>query len=201
MEMRCIRGKEIAFAMQNPMSAFNPVMTIGAHFVETIRTHIPLSKREAIKYAVDYLNQVGLANGEMLLRKYPFQLSSGMLQRVMIAMAVCLKPRLLIADEPTTALDTGCQLDILKLLDRMRNQYGMSILLVSHDFGVIAQLADEVGVMCEGRLVERASVHHIFDSPEHEYTRALLGARRQLAGKGDIHHVEGGTRSDEYVRV
>ncbi|MGG1443220.1 ABC transporter ATP-binding protein [Brevibacillus laterosporus] len=175
-----IRGSEIAFIMQNPMTAFNPVRTIGRHFIETLRTHFPITKREAQKMAVEHLEKMDLPNPESILKQYPFQLSGGMLQRVMIAITMSLHPSILIADEPTTALDTTNQLQILKQLDRIRKEYDTGILLVSHDLGVIAQLADEVAVMYGGYIVEKAPVWKLFNHPMHPYTRVLLQARLGL---------------------
>ncbi|MBG9585569.1 ABC transporter ATP-binding protein [Cytobacillus firmus] len=179
-EMRKIRGKDIAFIMQNPMNAFTPVFTIGHQFVETIRTHSELNKKQAKELAIDTMLSVNLPNPDKLLKSYPCQLSGGMLQRVMIAMAACLNPSVIIADEPTTALDLHNQLLVLRLLDKVRSRYGTSILLISHDLGVISEMADDVIVMQYGRIVERASVFDLFDHPEHEYTKKLLRTRPTL---------------------
>ncbi|RFU69248.1 nickel import ATP-binding protein NikD [Peribacillus saganii] len=179
-EMRKIRGKDIAFIMQNPMNAFTPVFTIGHQFVETIRTHSSLNKKQAKELAIDTMQSVNLPNPDKLLKSYPFQLSGGMLQRVMIAMAACLNPSVIIADEPTTALDLHNQLLVLRLLDKVRSRYGTSILLISHDLGVISEMADDVIVMQYGRIVESANVFDLFDHPEHEYTKKLLRTRPTL---------------------
>lgn len=179
-EMRRIRGKEIALIMQNPMNAFAPVFTIGDQFVETIRTHMALTKKQAVALAVDSMLDVNLPDPSGLMRLYPFQLSGGMLQRVMIAMSMCLRPSILIADEPTTALDVANQLQVLRMLDRIRSENGTSILLISHDLGVISELADEVAVMQQGRIVEKADVFELFDHPQHAYTKQLLDARLTL---------------------
>ncbi len=176
-EMRTIRGKEIGSIMQNPMNAFTPVYTIGSQFVETLRTHTRISKQQAIQQAIEALASMNLPDPHKLLKKYPFQLSGGMLQRVMIAISMCLKPSLLIADEPTTALDVVNQLQVLRELDRLRYECGTSIVLVSHDLGVISQLADEVVVMYKGQIVEQGEVTQIFDQPQHEYTQMLLRSR------------------------
>ncbi|WP_132307166.1 nickel import ATP-binding protein NikD [Paenibacillus sp. BK033] len=175
--MRAIRGKEISLIMQNPMNAFSPVLTIGNQFIETIRTHTSLSKKQAYELAVSSLQDVNLPDPVGIMKQYPFQLSGGMLQRVMIAMAICLRPSVLIADEPTTALDVDNQLRVLRQLDRIRSEYGTSILLITHDLGVIAEMADEVAVMQHGRIVEKAEVFQLFDHPQHEYTQKLLNAR------------------------
>lgn len=179
-EMRCLRGKEIALIMQNPMNAFSPMFTIGDQFVETIRTHTALSKKQAVDLAVASLHDVNLPDPSMLIRRYPFQLSGGMLQRVMIAISMCLRPSVLIADEPTTALDVDNQLQVLRQLERIRSEFGTSILLISHDLGVISEMADEVAVMQYGRIVEKADVFELFDHPQHEYTKKLLDARLTL---------------------
>ncbi|MFC0469207.1 nickel import ATP-binding protein NikD [Halalkalibacter kiskunsagensis] len=179
-EMRGIRGKDIAFIMQNPMNAFTPVFTVGHQFVETIRSHTSLNKKQAKELAIDIMEIVNLPHPDKLLKNYPFQLSGGMLQRVMIAMAACLHPSVIIADEPTTALDLHNQLLVLRLLDKIRSKYGTSILLISHDLGVIAEMADEVIVMKHGRIVEKANVFDLFDHPQHEYTKKLLNTRPTL---------------------
>jgi nickel transport system ATP-binding protein len=179
-EMRKIRGKDIAFIMQNPMNAFTPVFTIGHQFVETIRSHTTLTKKQAKELAIDVMQSVNLPDSEKLLKNYPFELSGGMLQRVMIAMAACLKPSVIIADEPTTALDLHNQLLVLRLLDKVRSEYGTSILLISHDLSVISEMADDVIVMQHGRIVEAANVLELFDNPQHEYTKKLLRTRPTL---------------------
>lgn len=179
-EMRKIRGKEIAYIMQNPMNAFTPVFTIGHQMIETIRTHTSFNKKQAKELAIEALHNVSLSNPIKLLKSYPFQLSGGMLQRVMIATAVCLHPSILIADEPTTALDVNNQKTVLKHLDAMRSECGTAILLISHDLGVIAEMADEVAVIQKGRITEKADVFQLFDAPKHEYTKKLLGARLTL---------------------
>jgi nickel transport system ATP-binding protein len=179
-EMRKIRGKDIAFIMQNPMNAFTPVFTIGHQFVETIRSHTSLKKKEAKELALDVMRSVNLPDPNKLFKNYPFQLSGGMLQRVMIAMAASLHPAVIIADEPTTALDVHNQLLVLRLLDKIRCEYGTSILLISHDLGVISEMADDVMVMQHGRMVETANVFNLFDHPQHEYTKKLLSTRTAL---------------------
>ncbi|MEK3900035.1 MULTISPECIES: ABC transporter ATP-binding protein [unclassified Paenibacillus] len=179
-DMRRLRGSSLALIMQNPMTAFSPVYTIGAQFVESIRTHMKLGKKEAKACMIRSLADVNLPDPEALLGKYPYELSGGMLQRVMLALTLCLKPSVIIADEPTTALDVSNQLQVLRLLDRIRQEHGTAILLISHDLGVIAELADEVAVMQHGRIVETADVFELFDHPRHEYTRELLAARPLL---------------------
>lgn len=182
-DVRKVRGYEIAMIMQNPMIAFNPVRTIESHFIETIRAHLPMTKRQAREMAVEYLEKTDFTNPKTVLKQYPFQLSGGMLQRVMIAITMSLTPSILIADEPTTALDATNQLQVLKQLDRLRKDYNTGILLVSHDFGVIAQLADEVAVMYGGYIVEKAPVMKLFNQPMHPYTRVLLESRPGLTRK------------------
>ncbi|MCR6109766.1 ABC transporter ATP-binding protein [Bacillus sp. A301a_S52] len=179
--MREIRGKDIAFITQNPMNAFTPVFTVGQQFVETIRAHnYSLTKKEAKELAIDVMRDVNLPDPAKILKNYPFQLSGGMLQRVMIAMAACLHPTVIIADEPTTALDLHNQLLVLRLLDKIRSEYGTSILLISHDLGVIAEMADDVAVMKQGKIVEKTNVFDLFDHPQHEYTKKLLKTRPTL---------------------
>lgn len=179
-DMREIRGKDIAFIMQNPMNAFTPVFTIGHQFVETICSHTKWNKKQATELAIDAMQHVNLPDPVKLLKYYPFQLSGGMLQRVMIAIAACLHPAVIIADEPTTALDVNNQKKVLYHLDKIRAEYGTAILLISHDLGVIAEMADEVAVMHKGRIVEKADVFQLFDKPHHEYTKKLLNARSIL---------------------
>ncbi|MCM3603332.1 nickel import ATP-binding protein NikD [Robertmurraya korlensis] len=179
-EMRKIRGKDIAFIMQNPMNAFTPVFTIGQQFIETIRSHTSLTKKQARELAIDVMESVNLPEPDKLLKYYPFHLSGGMLQRVMIAMAACLQPSVIIADEPTTALDLHSQVLVLRLLEKIRSEYGTSILLISHDLGVISEMADHVVVMQHGKIVETANVLEVFDNPQHEYTKKLLRTRPTL---------------------
>jgi nickel transport system ATP-binding protein len=179
-EMRKIRGKDIAFIMQNPMNAFTPVFTVGHQFIETIRSHTHWNKKQATELAIESMQQVNLPDPDKLLKYYPFQLSGGMLQRVMIAIAASLHPAIVIADEPTTALDVNNQKNVLRHLDKIRSEYGSAILLISHDLGVVSEMADEVAVMQHGKIVEKAGVFQLFDSPKHEYTKKLLNARPTL---------------------
>jgi nickel transport system ATP-binding protein len=188
-EMRKIRGKDIAFIMQNPMNAFTPVFTIGHQFIETIRSHTKWNKKQATELAIEAMCQVNLPNPDKLLKYYPFQLSGGMLQRVMIAIAACLHPAVIIADEPTTALDVNNQKKVLYHLDKIRSEHGSAILLISHDLGVIAEMADEVAVMQNGRIVEKADVFQLFDEPQHEYTKILLNARSVLPLDESVIHL------------
>src|SRR5262245_53860197 len=174
--IRAIRGAEIGLVFQEPMTSFSPVHTIGAQIVETLALHRRLSRREARDRAVELLRRVGLPNPEQRVDSYPFQLSGGLRQRAMIAMALACEPRLLIADEPTTALDVTTQAQILDLLRRLRRENGMAMMLITHNLGVVAEMCDEVVVMYLGRVVERGAVDAIFHDPKHPYTRALLGS-------------------------
>ena len=176
-EMRQIRGRQIGMILQNPVSFFNPIATIGQQFIHTLQSHPPFEQLAMRSVAIEHLTAVGLAQPQQVLRQYPFQLSGGMLQRVMIAIALALKPKVLIADEPTTALDVITQMQILRLLDQLQQQTQCAILLVTHDLGVIAQLADEVAVMHNGKFVEQAPAVQLFDQPQHPYTRSLFAAR------------------------
>jgi oligopeptide/dipeptide ABC transporter ATP-binding protein len=172
--MRRIRGGEIALIFQEPMTSFSPVHTVGSQIVETIRLHQPLSRHQARDKAVEMLRLVGVPRPERRIDEYAFQLSGGLRQRAMIALALSCAPRILIADEPTTALDVTTQAQILELLVRLQKQAGMAIILITHNLGVVAELCDEVAVMYLGRVVERGPVDAIFHGPQHPYTRALL---------------------------
>ena len=173
-EMRRIRGGEISYVFQEPMTSFSPVHTIGNQLIEAITLHQPVNKREARDMAVELLRRVGIPLPDQRVDEYSFQLSGGLRQRAMIAMALSCNPRILIADEPTTALDVTTQSQILDLMTNLQNQYGMAIMLITHDLGVIAEMADYVVVMYLGRVVESAPVDDIFHNPQHPYTRALL---------------------------
>lgn len=179
-EWRQLRGDKVALIVQNPMSALNAIRTIGDHFTETLLAHGKTDIRAARETAIAYLMRVGLPDAPLLLRQYPFELSGGMLQRVIIAIALAQKPDLIIADEPTTALDATSQVQILDLLAEVRREFGTSILLISHDLGVIARLADSVAVMFGGQIVEQATVAELFARPLHPYTQALMNARRSI---------------------
>ena len=173
-EMRRIRGGEISYVFQEPMTSFSPVHTIGNQLIEAIMLHQPVDKREARGMAVELLRHVGIPLPDQRVDEYSFQLSGGLRQRAMIAMALSCNPRILIADEPTTALDVTTQSQILDLMTNLQDQYGMAIMLITHDLGVIAEMADYVVVMYLGRVVESAPVDDIFHNPQHPYTRALL---------------------------
>ncbi len=174
--MRKIRGNEISMIFQEPMTSLNPVFTIGNQLVEAIRLHQDLSKSAAIAKAVESLKLVGIPAPDKRINDYPHQLSGGMRQRVMIAMALSCNPQILIADEPTTALDVTIQAQILDLLRDLQQKMGMAIMLITHDLGVVAEMAHEVVVMYAGRVVERAPVNEIFANPKHPYTKGLLNS-------------------------
>ena len=176
-ELRRIRGREIAMVCQDPANALNPVLSVGQQVEEAITTHLDLSKREARDHVVRVLTQAGLPEPEAVIGRYPFQLSGGMAQRVMIAIATALNPKVLILDEPTSALDVTVQAAILEDLRRLQGRYGTSIMLITHDLGVAAQMADEVAVMYAGSVVEYADARTLFDRPRHPYTWSLLGSR------------------------
>ncbi len=178
--LRQIRGNDIAMIFQEPMTSLNPVFTIGNQIVEALVLHQHLGLREARREAEALLRRVRLPDAGAMLGRYPHQLSGGMRQRVMIAMALCCRPRLLIADEPTTALDVTIQAQILTLIRELQRDLGMAVLFITHDMGVVAEMADEVLVMWRGRKVEQAPVRDIFRAPQHPYTRALLSAVPRL---------------------
>ncbi len=183
-KMRGLRGDRIAMIFQEPMTSLNPVMTIGTQLVEAIRAHDPVSQTTARERAIDALKAVRLSQPERRLAQYPHELSGGMRQRVMIAMALAMKPEVLIADEPTTALDVTVQREVLDLLRDLQRTLGTAIILITHDMGVVAEMADRVIVMRKGRAVEEGTVSEIFSSPKHEYSRGLLAAVPRM-GKGE----------------
>jgi peptide/nickel transport system ATP-binding protein len=172
--MRPIRGGEIAMIFQEPMTSLNPVFTVGDQIIEAIQLHQRAAYPQAVEIAVEALNRVGISEPRRRLSEYPHQMSGGMKQRVMIAMALACEPSVLIADEPTTALDVTIQAQILELLRRLQSETQMGILLITHDLGVVAENADVVAVMYAGRIVEYANVYELFDHPLHPYTRGLL---------------------------
>ena len=184
-EMRAIRGNEISMIFQEPMTSLNPVLTIGRQIGETVMLHEGLSKKAAEQRAIEMLTLVGIAEPKRRVREYPHQLSGGMRQRVMIAIALACNPKLLIADEPTTALDVTIQAQILDLMRDLKNRVGAAIVLITHDLGVVAEVAERVMVMYAGRKVEEAKVADLFRDPKHPYTRGLLGAVPKLGSSLD----------------
>lgn len=173
-EWRAVQGRRLSMIMQNPMASFNPVRTVGDHFVETLRAHAPISRRQAWEQAVGCLERIHLPRPDRLMKEYPYQLSGGMLQRVMIAIALSGGPDVLFADEPTTALDMVSQLHVLRELEELCRAEGTALVIVTHDLGVIAELADEAAVMLRGEIVETADVRRLFDHPRHPYTKLLM---------------------------
>jgi peptide/nickel transport system ATP-binding protein len=172
--MRQIRGNQISMVFQEPMSSLNPVFSIGNQLLEPIRLHLKLSRKEAREYAVQLLQKVGISRAESMMDEYPHSLSGGMRQRVMIAMALACHPQLLIADEPTTALDVTIQAQILDLMRKLREESQTAILLITHDLGIVAEMADRVLVMYAGQVVEEADVFTLFEKPLHPYTQGLI---------------------------
>jgi oligopeptide/dipeptide ABC transporter ATP-binding protein len=191
--LRTVRGNEMAMIFQDPMTSLNPVYTVGDQIVEAIVTHEQASKAEAQRRAVELLRQVGIPNAQTRVDDYPHQFSGGMRQRAMIAMALANNPDVLIADEPTTALDVTIQAQILELLDRLRADFDSSVILITHDLGVVAEVADDIVVMYAGRIVERGAKRQLFYDPQHPYTWGLLGSIPRLdRPKPDkLHSIEG----------
>ncbi|HUS32569.1 MAG TPA: ABC transporter ATP-binding protein [Kofleriaceae bacterium] len=189
-EMRAIRGNRIGMIFQEPMTSLNPVYTVGEQVGEAVRLHQKKSKAEARAISIDMFKLVGIPSPAERIDAYPHQLSGGMRQRVMIAMALACKPDLLIADEPTTALDVTIQAQILDLLKKLQSEMGMSILLITHDLGVVAETCDEVVVMYAGRVVEQAATKTLFASPRHHYTAGLL-ASVPAVGDGRLREIKG----------
>ncbi|MBS4177784.1 ABC transporter ATP-binding protein [Lederbergia citrea] len=175
-EYRHYRGNEMAMIFQDPMSSLNPVFTIGFQMIEMITAHLKLSKKAAKTRAVDMLKKVGIPRAESVVNEYPHQLSGGMRQRVMIAMALSCNPKLLIADEPTTALDVTIQAQILDLMKKLQKEYQTAVMLITHDLGVVAEVCDRVIVMYAGKVVEEAEVAEIFNAPKHPYTVGLMNS-------------------------
>ncbi len=183
-ELEDVRGRQIAMIFQDPMTSLNPTLTIGTQLTETMKRHLGHSRDEARKRAVALLEEVHIPNARARLDDYPHRYSGGMRQRVMIAIALSCNPKLLIADEPTTALDVTVQAGILDLLEELRDQHEMSMIIITHDMGVVAEAADDIAVMYAGQIVEHTNAEELFDHPEHPYTEALLGALPQLEGEG-----------------
>jgi oligopeptide/dipeptide ABC transporter ATP-binding protein len=191
--LRDVRGNEIAMIFQDPMTSLNPVYNVGDQIVEAIMTHEGTTKKDAKRRAVELLRQVGIPNAQQRASDYPHQFSGGMRQRAMIAMALSCNPDVLIADEPTTALDVTIQAQILELLDNLRADFDSSVILITHDLGVVAEVADEIIVMYAGRVVERGSKRDVFYDPQHPYTWGLLGSipRLDRPKPKKLHSIEG----------
>lgn len=181
-QIRSIRGRKIAMIFQEPMTAFSPMYTIGNQIMESILIHRTKNKKEAKRIALEMLSKVGISDQEKRFDQYPHEFSGGMRQRAMISMALSCNPELLIADEPTTALDVTIQAQVLELMKGLQREFGMAILLVTHDLGIIAEMCDEVAVMYLGKIVEQASVKEIFNNPKHPYTKGLLRSMPKLSG-------------------
>ncbi len=193
-EMARIRGKEISMIFQNPMSSLNPTHSIGYQLTEALQLHNDMYDGQARAEALDILDKVRIPDARRVIDEYPHQLSGGMRQRVMIAMALTCKPKFLLADEPTTALDVTVQAQILKLIDDLKTDFGAGVLFITHDLGVVAELADTVAVMYAGRIVEQAPIEPIFDTPSHGYTHGLLSSLIRGTGtKGRLPEIPGNT--------
>lgn len=197
-EMERIRGNEISMIFQEPMTSLNPVSTCGYQIAEVIRLHQKLERKQAMEKAVDMLRLVGIPDPQKRSNEYPHQMSGGMRQRVMIAIALACKPKLLIADEPTTALDVTIQAQILELIKDLKNDMGMSIMMITHDLGVVAGIADKVAVMYAGKIVEQGNVISLFKNPQHPYTKGLLASIPKLNQKKEKLHVIRGMVPNPY---
>jgi len=189
-QMQNVRGRQVAMIFQDPMTSLNPTLKIRTQITETLGRHYGMSKDEARKRAVELLEEVRIPRAAERLDDYPHRFSGGMRQRVMIAIALSCNPKLLIADEPTTALDVTIQAQILDLLDELRREHEMAMILITHDMGVVAETADDIAVMYAGQIVEYTNSLELFDHPEHPYTQAMLGALPQL--EGDEHEIREG---------
>jgi len=216
-EMQAIRGKDISVIFQEPMTSLNPVFTVGEQIAEVLRLHMGMGMRQAYERSKELLAEVGIPNPQLRVGSYPHEMSGGQQQRVMIAMAIACEPKLLIADEPTTALDVTIQKQILDLIAKLQEKHQMSVLFITHDLGVVGEIADKVVVMQNGLIQEQGTVRQIFESPQHPYTKALLSCRPRLdrrpkrlpviddylKGDGRPHHMEEQTRgsspSDEFI--
>ncbi len=195
-ELRKVRGKEISMIFQEPMTSINPVIPIGEQIAETVRLHQGLGRKEAMERAVEMLKKVGIPMPETRIKQYPHEMSGGMRQRVMIAMALSCDPKLLIADEPTTALDVTIQAQILELMKKLNQETGMGILIVTHDLGVVAEMCEKVMVMYAGQIVEQGPAVELFRKPLHPYTEALIKSIPKLYGeKGRLYSISGNVPS------
>ncbi|MDD7389656.1 MAG: ABC transporter ATP-binding protein [Lachnospiraceae bacterium] len=199
-ERRKMRGKDIAMVFQEPMTSLNPVMKIGAQIMENITLHQNVSKEQAKQLTIDILKKTGLPRVERIVNEYPFQLSGGQRQRVMIAMALVCNPKILIADEPTTALDVTIQAQILDLMNQLKKDIGTSIIFITHDLGVVAEVCDEVVVMYCGRVVEKANVYDLFEQPGHPYTEGLLASIPKMGVEVDeLDSIPGNVPNPKYM--
>ncbi|MFB9326045.1 ABC transporter ATP-binding protein [Paenibacillus aurantiacus] len=185
--MRRIRGEEISMIFQEPMTSLNPLLTIGDQIAETLRIHRKISKKDAKAHAVAMLKKVGIPRAEQIVSEYPHRLSGGMRQRVMIAIALCCEPELLIADEPTTALDVTIQAQILDLMKKLNEETGTAILMITHDLGVVAEMCQRVVVMYAGKVVEEGTVEEVFRNPQHPYTKGLIRSIPRM--EDDVHRL------------
>ena len=183
-EMARIRGRKIGFVFQDPLTSLNPVLTVGRHFTDMLRSHFDISAAEARARALKWIGRVGLPQPETRLAQYPHELSGGMRQRIVIALALCCGPKLVIADEPTTALDVSVQAHVLKLLRDLHQETGVALILITHDLGVMAKMADRIAVLYAGRIVENGAARQILSAPRHPYTRGLLRATPSHRARG-----------------
>ncbi len=192
-EIRDVRGKDIAMVFQEPMTSLNPVLTIGRQLTETLEQHLNMSHEQAIARVVELLGMVGISDPDRRLKQYPHHLSGGMRQRVMIAMALCCEPKLIIADEPTTALDVTIQAQILELMKDLTRRLGVALIVITHNLGIVARYADRVNVMYAGRIIESGTADEIYHNPRHPYTLALLKSvpRMDQPRKGKLDPVQG----------
>ncbi len=200
--MRAIRGRDIAMIFQEPMTSLSPVHTIGSQIAEAVRLHTNLNKKEVRQHTLSIMARVGIPDPERRYKEYPHAMSGGLRQRAMIAMALSCRPSLLIADEPTTALDVTIQAQILTLMRQLQAELGMAILLITHDLGVVAQMADEVAVMYMGKIVEYGNVEQIFSAPSHPYTQALMRSLpgKKTARKSKLEAIEGSV-PDPFIKL
>jgi peptide/nickel transport system ATP-binding protein len=190
--MRRLRGKHIGMVFQDPLTSLNPLLSIGDQLTETMLTHLPISRAEAHQRAVAALEEVGIPGAAERISSYPHEFSGGMRQRVVIALALCAEPSLIIADEPTTALDVSVQAQIIALLKRLCRDRGTAVMLITHDMGVIAEAADRVAVMYAGRLAELGAVRDVLTEPQHPYTQGLMASTPLASqGKARLHQIEG----------